>query len=200
VAHLLLFSWRENTHALKIHPRIKNITQEELGGVVGWFDGAAASSGLNNGVGGVIRINEICSYKWFLNYGSGTNTRVELLGAWALLTLANRLSLKTIHIMGHSKIIIDWILGKGQLQVLSLDCWKDSITELITTFQNISFDHVYKVENQAPDSLSKLAPTREPGKLTYFQCIEENEGPHLSLDLFWISWCFFTLLSRLYVG
>ena len=184
VAHLSLLSWRENTHALKTHPRRKNITQAELGGVVGWFDGAATSSGLNNRVGGVIRINEICSYKWFLNCGSGTNTRVELLGAWALLTLANRLSLKTIHIMGDFKIIIDWILGKGQLQVLSLDCWEDSITGLITTFQNISFDHVYKEENQDPDSLSKLAPTRELRKLTYFQCIEEHEGPHLSLDLF----------------
>ena len=107
VAHLSLLSWRENTHALKTHPRKKNITQAELGGVVGWFDGAVASSSLNNGAGGVIRINEISSYKWFLNYGSGTNTRVEFLGAWALLTLANRLSLMTIHIMGDSKIIID---------------------------------------------------------------------------------------------
>ena len=184
VAHLSLLSWRENTHALKTHPRRKNITQAELGGVVGWFDGAVASSGLNNGAGGVIRINEISSYKWFLNCGSSTNTRVEVLGAWVLLTLANRLSLKTIHIMGDFKIIIDWLLGKGQLQVLSLDCWKDSITGLITTFQNISFDHVYREENPAADSLSKLALTREPGKLTYFQCIKEHEGPHLSLDLF----------------
>jgi ribonuclease HI len=152
-----------------------------------WKDGsngAAASSGLNNGAGGVIRIKEICSYKWFLNCGSGTNTRAELLGAWALLTLANRLSLKTIHVMGDSKIIIDWLRRKGQLQVLSLDCWKDSITGLISTFQKISFDHVYREENQAADSLSKLALTREPGKLTYFQCIEEHEGPHMSLDLF----------------
>lgn len=124
------------------------------------------------------------SYKWFLNCGSSTNTRVEVLGAWVLLTLANRLSLKTIHIMGDFKIIIDWLLGKGQLQVLSLDCWEDSITGLITTFQNISFDHVYREENPAADSLSKLALTREPGKLTYFQCIKEHEGPHLSLDLF----------------
>jgi hypothetical protein len=155
-----------------------------LGGVVGWFDGASASSGLNNRAGGVIRINEIFSYKWFLNCGLGTNTRVEVLGSWVLLTLENRLSLKTIHIMGDFKIIIDWLLGKGQLQVLSLDYWKDSITGLITTFQNISFDHVYREENQAADSLSKLELTREPRKLTYFQCIEEHEGPHLSLDLF----------------
>lgn len=144
------------------------------------LDGAAASSGLNSGAGGVIRIKEICSYKWFLNCGSGTNTKAELLGAWVLLTSENRLSLKTIHVLGNSTML----RRKGQLQVLSLNCWKDSLTGLISTFQKISFDHIYREENQAADSLSKLALTREPGKLTYFQCIEVHEGPHMSLDLF----------------
>jgi hypothetical protein len=63
------------------------------GGIVGWFDGVAHSSGLNCGAGGIIRINEHRCYKWIFNCGPRTNTKAELLGAWALLTLASRLSI-----------------------------------------------------------------------------------------------------------
>jgi ribonuclease HI len=139
---------------------------------------------LNNRAGGVIRISEQCRYKWLLNCGPGTNARAELLGSWAMLTLASRLSLQSIHILGDSKIIIDWLHRKGRLQVISLNCWKDKIMALINSFQKISFDHVYREENQVADSLSKQALTRDLGKLTFFQCIEEHEGPHLSLDLY----------------
>jgi ribonuclease HI len=86
-----------------------------VGGVVGWFDGDAHSSGHNCGAGGIIRINEHRSYKWFFNCGPGTNTKAELLGAWALLTLASRLSIMEIHVQGDSKIIIEWLKGKGRL-------------------------------------------------------------------------------------
>jgi hypothetical protein len=55
-------------------------------GMTGWFDGAALASGRNSGAGGVIRINENIIFKWYINCGPGTNTRAELLGAWALLT------------------------------------------------------------------------------------------------------------------
>jgi ribonuclease HI len=98
----------------------------------------------------------------------GTNTRAELLGAWALLTLANRLSLQSIHIMGDSKIIIDWLRGKGRLQVISLDCWKDRITALITSFQKISFDHVYREENQVADSPFKAGAQQRPREAHLF--------------------------------
>jgi hypothetical protein len=86
--------------------------------------------------------------------------------------------------MGDSKIIIDWLSRKGSLQVISLDCWKDKITDIFTSFQNISFNHVYREENKEADNLSKQALSRDPGKLIYFQCIEENEGPHCFLDLY----------------
>jgi ribonuclease HI len=155
-----------------------------VGGTVGWFDGAALSLGQNSGVGGVIRISEHRCYKWIFNCGPGTNTRVELLGAWALLTLASRLSIQELHVQGDSKIIIDWLRGKGRLQVVSLDCWKDRLIELIKLFQKISFAHVYREENKEADNLSKQALLKVPGKIVYFQCEEDHEGPHMFLDLF----------------
>jgi ribonuclease HI len=105
-----------------------------MGGTTGWFDGAATSSGQNSGAGGIIKFNDQCCYKWLLNCGQGTNTREELLGAWALLTLASRLSIPTIHVQGDSKVIIDWLRDKGRLQVVSLDCWKHRLRRINRSF------------------------------------------------------------------
>jgi ribonuclease HI len=72
-----------------------------------WFDGAAVSTKLNSGVGGVIMITEYKIFKWYFNCGSGTNTNAELLGVWALLTLVVRLDISEIFVQGDSKIVID---------------------------------------------------------------------------------------------
>jgi hypothetical protein len=82
----------------KVSCRGAILTNLEGGGVIGWFDGAAQSSSNNCGAGGKIRINGHISYKWFFNCGMGTNTKAELLGAWALLTLESRLSILEIHV------------------------------------------------------------------------------------------------------
>jgi ribonuclease HI len=98
----------------------------------------------NSGVDGVLVVNDHCKYKWLLNCGPGTNTHTELLGAWALLIVASRLSIQSLHVMGDSKIVINWLRGKGRLQVILLDCWKDNLITLIASFQKVSFSHVYK--------------------------------------------------------
>jgi len=74
-------------------------------GIIGWFDGVAQQNGQNSGVGGVIRVSEHRIYKWTFNCGHGTNTRAELLGVWALLTLAYRLSIPDILSMEIQKLL-----------------------------------------------------------------------------------------------
>jgi hypothetical protein len=93
----------------------------EGGGVIGRFDGVAMTSGNNCGSGGRIKISEKKSYKWFFNCGSGRNTKAELLGAWVLLTLTSCFSILEIHVLGNSNIIIEWLKGKGRLQVAALE-------------------------------------------------------------------------------
>jgi hypothetical protein len=66
----------------------------------GWFDGAAQSNGEQSGVGGLIRITKNSLYKWTFNCGLGTNTRAELLGAWATLYLASRLHIDSSRCLG----------------------------------------------------------------------------------------------------
>jgi hypothetical protein len=61
------------------------------GFTIACFDGAAISGGKLCGVGGVIKSPESTVYRWYINCGEGTNTKVELMGVWATLTLVQSL-------------------------------------------------------------------------------------------------------------
>jgi ribonuclease HI len=76
-------------------------------GSINWFDGEAIASGNCCGVGGVLKISEHKIFHWLINCGPGTNNRDELMGDWALLTLAVRFSISKLSVMGDSKLIID---------------------------------------------------------------------------------------------
>jgi ribonuclease HI len=95
--------------------------------IVGWFDGATQENGNLSGAGGVIKINEDTSYKWIFNCGPGTNSRAELLGAWVTLTLAIRLGLDQLQVFGDSKVVIEWLNCRGNLNATALLGWKDRI-------------------------------------------------------------------------
>jgi ribonuclease HI len=108
----------------------------------------------------------------------------KLLGAWAALTLAHRLSITDFHVIGDSKIVIDWLNNKGSLQAISIDCWKDRIKELFKFFSVITFAHVYREENLEADILSKKALTARPGAIAYNQWVDGHEGPRHFLKLY----------------
>jgi ribonuclease HI len=103
--------------------------KEEL--YLAWFDGATNWKAVLCGAGGVIKTMDTSVIKWTLNCGRGTNSKAELLGAWATLLLAHSLSISSIHVLGDSKVIIDWLLNKGRLQVSALEGWKIRIKDII---------------------------------------------------------------------
>ena len=152
--------------------------------IIRWFDGGAQQNGEQSGAGRVIKISEHSSYKWTINCGHRTNIGVELMGVWDLLTLASRFSISEILVLGDSKIVIDWLKGKGSLKVVTLKCWKERITYLIKMFRDISFGHVYQEDNQEADQLSKKVLLRHLGYIAYYLCEEGHEGPTIFLSLY----------------
>jgi hypothetical protein len=135
-------------------------------------------------VGGILKISEHKIFKRTINCGPGTNTRAKLLGAWALLTLASWFAILELLVQGDSKIVIDWLCGKGSLQVLTLECWKGRLIDLLKLFHNVTFKHIYREDNSEADMLSKQGLLKVPRKIEYFQCEGDHEGPHLYLDLY----------------
>ena len=58
---------------------------------------------------------------------------------------------------------IDWENGKIQINAPHLQHFLKTIREQITSFETISFKHIYREPNSEADKLSKMALTLPPG-------------------------------------
>lgn len=76
---------------------------------ISYFDGASQMDGEQCGVGVVMKLQDDRVYKLGLGCGIGTNTTGELLSLWCLLFYATVKHLSFLHVVGDSKIIIDWL-------------------------------------------------------------------------------------------
>ena len=85
------------------------------------FDGATLSNGRCCVAGGFFKSHDTRITKRYLNCGVGTNTKAELMGLWATLTLASHWMIDNVQILGDSKVIIDWINPKGQLHAVNIE-------------------------------------------------------------------------------
>jgi ribonuclease HI len=169
--------------------------------IICWFDGASQNNGTLCGAGGIIRTGGNTYYRWTLNCGMGTNTRAELLGVWASLSLAHRLGIDQLQVLGDSKIVVDWLNHKCNLFVSSLLGWMEKIRILVTLFNDIKFDHIYREENVEADTLSKNPSRFWKGGSTSTNGRTARRAPHLHCGFIydiastwghlWFSWLFF---------
>ena len=65
-------------------------------------------------------------FKLRLGCEKGTNTRGDV------VTLVSNKLVTNIHIVGDSKIIIDWMLKKCELHVENLETWKFNIAKFVS--------------------------------------------------------------------
>jgi ribonuclease HI len=131
------------------------------------------------GAGGIIKISEAEEYKWTFNCGNGSNTKAELLSAWVTFTLANKLTITYIQVLGDSKVVLDWLLNTSRLKVAALEGWKIRIKELTSTFRAIKYQHIYREYNVAANNQSKLALEVSEGFIHYHHWISGVEGPRM---------------------
>ena len=82
------------------------------------------------GVGCVLHLSHDHFFRRKLGSGIGSNTRVELLALWVLLKFSKDKGVHDIHIVGDSKVIVDWFLGKACLEFLVLEQWQSRVCEL----------------------------------------------------------------------
>jgi len=102
-------------------------------------------------VGGVIKFPYYSVTKWVYNCNRGTNTKVELLGAWATLFMASHLSINCLQILDDSKVVIDWLSNRGTLKGCAIEGWKDRIKDMVKGFVFIRFDHIPRDFNKDAD-------------------------------------------------
>ena len=152
------------------YPSVR-ISKEILptGIVIAWFDGAAQQGGNLCGAGGKILLNFHSIIHWTLNCGQGTNTKEELMEAWASLISAQRLDINEMWLLGDSKVIIDWLNEKADLQAATLECWKERTIKASRHIKSLSFSHIYREDNRDVDTSSKQGLSMPLGHLRYSQ-------------------------------
>jgi ribonuclease HI len=137
-----------------------------------------------SGAGGLIRLTKNSQYRWTFSCGPGTNTRAELLGAWATLHLAMRLNIEHLQLINDSKVVIDGLNNSGKLQSITLVAWMDHINNLLHHFKKLIFTHTSREFNREADLLSKTALQKQKGMIIYTHWMDGHEGPSHSIKIF----------------
>jgi hypothetical protein len=93
-----------------------------------FFDGAGV--GNTCGIGIYIKISFEHTVKAHFAVGTGNNLKEELVGLWGLLLLSSYSSIKKLMVAGDSKVTIDWINSKSNLNLIYVNDCKDKIKSL----------------------------------------------------------------------
>ena len=78
----------------------------------GYFNGACQGSEGSCGNGMCHFMSENHIFNFILGGGLGTNTRAEFITLWCLLHFASPKGVLHLLVLGDSKIIIDWVVGR----------------------------------------------------------------------------------------
>jgi ribonuclease HI len=119
-----------------------------------------------------------------MNCGDGSNTKAELMALWASLYLASSWLLDHLLILGDSRIIIDWINLKSNLQSVHIEGWKKLTRMLANLFTAASFHHIPRCHNTEADTLSKKALGQEAGKLNVYHNDNGIDSPISTITMF----------------
>lgn len=78
----------------------------------GYFDDASQGHPPSIGVGVVMFLNQnhYINIKYAL--GGGSNNKAELIALWTLLEAGKQKDVRKLHVLGDSKLVIDWAKGK----------------------------------------------------------------------------------------
>lgn len=172
VVHNIYRDWNSMKHVEKpVNDLSKRLQPYEFHFPIGYFDGAAQQT--NCGCGAWILLSPGCQYKLFWNGGSGTNMKAEVMALWGLLWWASYLCADKIWIVGDSKVLIDHLNHKENINPGTLSHWLRRIDRLRSVFAAISFHHIYREKNVIADGLSKQGLNANFGKV-YYQLHNEH--------------------------
>ena len=69
-----------------------------------------------SGMGIMIRKDHI--FKLWMGSGKGNNTKVELIRLWGVIHFVDSIGIDSIKILGDSKVITEWDLGRYKLHMI----------------------------------------------------------------------------------
>jgi hypothetical protein len=77
-------------------------------------------------------------------------------------------------VVGYSKVVLDWFVGKSQLNSLNLQLWMKKIIYLKHNFSWLKCFHVHRQFNSMEGSLSKKDLGKQLSWLLFEEVIEDS--------------------------
>jgi len=108
--------WGKTKNILSVqHDRITRPPLLDWNLAVGFFYGASQCERTKCGAGAILKCPDLGTFSLMMNYDTGTNTRGELLALWCILYFSLYKKVKSIQLVGDSKIIIDGFSHENNL-------------------------------------------------------------------------------------
>jgi ribonuclease HI len=120
------------------------------------FDGACKGNPGKGASASVIFENGKIIDQSAIYYSRTTNNIAEYKGLLLGLQRAKDLGIKKIKVYGDSMLVIRQIKGEYKINNQTLKDIYLQIIELLVAFDDISIDHVYRVNNKEADALANL--------------------------------------------
>ena len=142
-----LFIKRENSK--KIYPEFDYLLK---------FDGCSKGNPGFAGAGAVIFYHD--KEVWFDSFFVGekaTNNHAEYAGLILGLQQARQMGIQNLRVEGDSELIINQMIGTYRCQSRHLLDLYDRAKDLESSFEKISYSHIYRKDNKRADQLSNIA-------------------------------------------
>jgi len=138
-----------NERSIKIHPEIGFKLQ---------FDGCSKGNPGLSGSGSVLYYNdcEIWSQSNFVG-SKHTNNQAEYNGLLVGLKKAIELEIKSLVVEGDSLLVINQMKGVFKCNSINLFEFYNEAKTLLQNFDSISFNHIYRNQNERADKLANEA-------------------------------------------
>ena len=123
-----------------------------------FFDGCSKGNPGNAGAGAVIYQNDTELYSVSLFVGNKeTNNVAEYNGLIIGLELATFNGIKELSVKGDSLLVIKQMKGEYKVKNKNLKILFERAQQLSLQFDKITFEHIYRENNQRADELSNIA-------------------------------------------
>jgi ribonuclease HI len=140
------------------------VEQIDRGWPWNFFDGADSGDHLLYGEGGCLHLSEHHFFFLRVGLGADTNNFSEILALKLLLLFVVEKGCKTLQVFGDSLLIINWVNRKQNCHIARLLPILEEVMRIISTFDIITFSHIYREQNKMADRLSKEASQLEYGR------------------------------------
>lgn len=122
-----------------------------------FFDGASQGHPTTSGVGVPPFINQSHDLSNKYALGRDSNNKAKFVAIQVLLFITINLGCKRLHVMSVSKLFINWVNNKSQMNIVKFGSLTRAIKDMLNMFNRISFSHISREYHTLVDGLLKQA-------------------------------------------